>query len=454
MSAKYRFKTEEEFKKKGLWNDTFNTPYYWNDTGDMNKYLGQDIPEKFNDKCDSNEDFNYDTWHFESNNYVLKETSEIKEFKKGYYIVCFADSGSGFKRNHCYKQREDGNYILPELDSLSSKHNGWPRVDVNSSNWRYATPEECAEYEELCKPFNVTEISKVKKYFPNLSKHVGRYIKALKDNPYGGVTVKKGDYGLIVDESFADFPDFKKYCCASALQKDNLNVRFELMPEGFVPPDKILKEDYTGRYIRAKKREIQAIRLHPDEVVRIREKTHGDYYLDKCGESQCSGLSITYPLRIEDWELLPEGYKPTATTSKNPLLKDKKDDEYQPGDYVYLLASYGSLNAGEIYPFIEYQGSHCITVDHSNHPTRSGKYLSPFKEMCRKATPEEVKKHLSIEHFILEEKGVKGVDKTTSEPMYYTYVGDPIPKSKPLIEDVHSVDVKLSTKKKTNKLIF
>jgi hypothetical protein len=201
------------------------------------------------------------------------------------------------------------------------------------------------------------------------------------------------------------------------------------------------------------------------------EKINNDYFIlqeeliiksnieDKWNEMmnmlQSQDLPVQYIDNFDEdeYEETNISNKKTTTTAKEEETKDKKDDEYQPGDYVYLLNDYGSLNAGEIYPFIEYQGFHCITVDHSNHPTRSGKYLSPFKERCRKATPEEVKKHLSIEHFILEEKDVKGVDKTTSEPMY-AYVGDPIPKSKPLIEDVHSVDVKLSTKKKTNKLIF
>ena len=103
MSAKYRFKTEEEFKKEELWLETNNCPLGWNDCGDMNKYLGQDVPEKFNNRCDLNDDFNYDSWHFRSNNYVLKKP-ETKTFKKGDYIVCFADSGMGFKPNHLGKR--------------------------------------------------------------------------------------------------------------------------------------------------------------------------------------------------------------------------------------------------------------------------------------------------------------------------------------------------------------
>jgi hypothetical protein len=71
-------------------------------------------------------------------------------------------------------------------------------------------------------------------YFPNLSHHIGRYVKALVDKPFRGA-VKAGDIGKIIDEKHADFPSHKGYCCTNALNKKNLGVKFELMPEGYVP---------------------------------------------------------------------------------------------------------------------------------------------------------------------------------------------------------------------------
>jgi hypothetical protein len=73
--SKYRFKTEEEFKRDGLWVN--NNPYGWNSSGCMNKYLGQDIPDSYNTICDKYEKFIYETWSFLPSGYVLKETAFV-----------------------------------------------------------------------------------------------------------------------------------------------------------------------------------------------------------------------------------------------------------------------------------------------------------------------------------------------------------------------------------------
>jgi hypothetical protein len=73
--SKYRFKTEEEFKRDGLW--TKDHPSSWTSSGSMNNYLGQDIPDKYNRFCDVNKDFNYEGWSFSNDDYVLKETSFV-----------------------------------------------------------------------------------------------------------------------------------------------------------------------------------------------------------------------------------------------------------------------------------------------------------------------------------------------------------------------------------------
>lgn len=52
--SKYRFKTVEEFQSDDLWiNDSYSSsldgyPNGWCEDGSMNKYLGQEIPIKFN----------------------------------------------------------------------------------------------------------------------------------------------------------------------------------------------------------------------------------------------------------------------------------------------------------------------------------------------------------------------------------------------------------------------
>ena len=73
---KYRFKTREEFIRDGLWDEKDNCPYYWNPDGEMNEYLGIDVPDECIVYCDKNEEFKYDGWLFQNTDYVLKEQQE------------------------------------------------------------------------------------------------------------------------------------------------------------------------------------------------------------------------------------------------------------------------------------------------------------------------------------------------------------------------------------------
>lgn len=153
--SKYRFKTREEFIRDGLWNDKYNCPDDWAWKGQMNKYLGIDIPNEFNMQCDENESFEYNDWYFGGQDYVLKEQQE---------------------------------------------------------------------------------------YFDDLSQHIGRYIRALIDNPHSGSLVYKGDVGKIINTYQVDFPNRKGYNCTSALDKNNLGVKYELLPEDYSPEQETIPE--------------------------------------------------------------------------------------------------------------------------------------------------------------------------------------------------------------------
>ena len=146
--SKYRFKTKEEFIRDGLWDEKDNCPKFWSHSGEMNKYLGTDVPDEFNVYCDKKEDFYYDGWFFKRNEYVLKEQQ---------------------------------------------------------------------------------------KYFPDLSQHIGRYIRALVDNPNSGSRVYKGDIGKIINKGQVDFPNRKGYSCTCALDKNHLGTKYELLPEDYSP---------------------------------------------------------------------------------------------------------------------------------------------------------------------------------------------------------------------------
>ena len=153
--SKYRFKTKEEFIIDKLWDYEYDCPIFWNSKGEMNKYLGRDIPDEFSGYCDKNTSFTYDEWHFKSNEYVLKEQQE---------------------------------------------------------------------------------------YFDDLSQHIGRYIKALVDNPSSGHSVRRGDVGKIISNCQADFLNHKAYYCKSALSEDYLGTRYELLPEDYSPEQEDVPE--------------------------------------------------------------------------------------------------------------------------------------------------------------------------------------------------------------------
>ena len=73
----YRFKTEEEFIRDGLWNDKYNCPYKWNEYHKMNKFLGEDIHPKHNVKIESNESFKHDGWVFQACDCIIKQEEPV-----------------------------------------------------------------------------------------------------------------------------------------------------------------------------------------------------------------------------------------------------------------------------------------------------------------------------------------------------------------------------------------
>jgi hypothetical protein len=79
---KYRFKTKEEFIKDGLWvynSDIIDEgyPVKWNDVGEMNHYIGQDVPEKFNKYIEKNKDFYYENWNFIPSQEIVEKEKEL-----------------------------------------------------------------------------------------------------------------------------------------------------------------------------------------------------------------------------------------------------------------------------------------------------------------------------------------------------------------------------------------
>jgi hypothetical protein len=77
--SKYRFKTREEFEADGLWHDKYDCPKNWCQQGDMNHFMGQDIPDKFNRQIEGGLNFNHDDWTFRVNQCILNSIELSEE---------------------------------------------------------------------------------------------------------------------------------------------------------------------------------------------------------------------------------------------------------------------------------------------------------------------------------------------------------------------------------------
>lgn len=75
--SKYRFKTKEEFIHSGYWDDQYEVPDEWCSDGNMNHYMGKDVPDKFIKRIDAGHSFNDGDWTFEAHDCILKEVEEV-----------------------------------------------------------------------------------------------------------------------------------------------------------------------------------------------------------------------------------------------------------------------------------------------------------------------------------------------------------------------------------------
>ena len=75
--SKYRFKTEEEFKKDDNWDYSTKAPFNWNDVGKMNHFFGQDIPDRYNKSIESEREFSYEGWTIQARDCIIKEEEPV-----------------------------------------------------------------------------------------------------------------------------------------------------------------------------------------------------------------------------------------------------------------------------------------------------------------------------------------------------------------------------------------
>lgn len=309
--SKYRFKTKEEFIRDGLWDDKHNCPDKWAFEGQMNKYLGADVPDIYNDDCDEKEDFRYNGWLFQNTDYVLKEQQE---------------------------------------------------------------------------------------YFDDLSQHIGRYIRALVDNPHSGSRVKKGDVGKIINEDQADFPNNKEYFCTEALRKENLGIKYELLPEDYSPEQETKEpniEFIPGKWYKYNRWYIK-YKEHIDNVWRSSEQ------IDSCkkyrqqeskfGDRDSDDKKILLLDLSEIQEYLPEGHPDKIKNFKLEVGKWYSFNWDYSGKDRIVIAKIKKVEEG--YFNISWRSYLWIDKSYSNSDAYCFKDISNIKELSIK----EIQKYLPDEH--------------------------------------------------------
>lgn len=94
--TKYRFKTEEEFRKDGLWNCDYGTPNGWNSDGEMCKFLGKTLSShykgvgKYSGETKASKDCG--NWHFQESDILPYIEGKIEE---GDTVRCIVGGNKG-----------------------------------------------------------------------------------------------------------------------------------------------------------------------------------------------------------------------------------------------------------------------------------------------------------------------------------------------------------------------
>lgn len=212
--AKFRFKTEQEFKEDGNWSDVYNCPTYWAFTKEMNKYLGQDVPESHEYYCERNETFSLDGWSFKNDEYKLKEQKYERTLV------------------HC-KTQEEWDFAVIKLGRASTvefkKIGDSMELSNANSSYMYDSNKhrltwKFYSFEEWCKEFGHV-------YKEDLS---GRYLKALVDRPLS-IPIQKGYIARVKKENILDEITTNKGIKFTGLTYNHIGTHWELLPKDYVP---------------------------------------------------------------------------------------------------------------------------------------------------------------------------------------------------------------------------
>ncbi len=244
-------------------------------------------------------------------------------------------------------------------------------------------------------------------YFDDLSQHIGRYIRALVDNPHSGIGVEKGDVGKIFSSSKVVFPNSKNYSCSNALSKRSLGVKYELLPEDYSPKQKTTPEKKEPN-----------VEFIPGKWYKWYQKNHGNYHYGKVKRIEIESNTIvmspwiiqcdnyTYSgtfdlskaeqiqeISVEDiQEFLPNAHPDKVSKS---CINEVENLEFKKGEYIIITDDFDNFSKDFISNHIYKQrcDSNFLQSEHDSKNSKTNgwkKYTRNNTHNWRYATQEEI----------------------------------------------------------------
>jgi hypothetical protein len=442
--SKYRFKTQEEFIRDGQWDDDNHCPEGWSQSGDMNHYLGEDVPEGANESCDLGESFDDDGWYFENTNYVLIDSNirfyvqYCTEFTEEVYNALM----EWCKTNSKAKPRGlEDNYAGLIRNKYFNVHSVYYGVD-NNNQIGFTKQEYTIDQVKSLIGYTVSEVK------PIVSEdYTGRLIKALVNSPHF-TGVKLGETIKIIGKKTSETSGFYKLdktshgCVGMGIQCPLNTSEWELVD------DPKQKSKVVPGYVRC----VQAL---------MNAKVGTVYPVVDEKHCLCEQGNTYNWNEIEFTSATKQEFDAQFTNEQDPLYICKQ--EYRKGMRVRSAAKTG-IYSGEFIIDVEPKEFRNLSgdkdiVDYSCSPGYlyyKGEYAEILKEsdMLSLEIP-PISKLVSVTKLDMINYN-SGIDDYLGKsgfkehnPGAYNWLTE-----KPSIETVHSVDVNLRTKKQINKLKF
>ena len=284
------------------------------------------------------------------------------KFKRGDYIVTLdvrsSEAINCGKNNYCFKQREDEYYIQPVCDLKGSKDNGHNVLTFDKSeylkDWRYATKDEICIYNELQKPFDVTNLPKVGDYitvekkYDNTKKVICKYSDKDDALRFKGPRLSNFDSDKFIFNS-------KDGVCFIGDDRTFRPSTYEEIAwlDACIIQDKVVTlidfKTCAGTIVKALRNNPVSIPLKAGDYAILK----GNNTLNTIGDD--TEWSLNKKTFYSDFEVMPEGFTLPNNKSKYTVVECKSQAEW---DFV-------SKKLGYIWheEEFDYNGNNCINIE-------------------------------------------------------------------------------------------